>query len=152
MKSPVFQHRSPAPARQRGVMLLEAMIAILIFSTGLLAVAGLQAAAAANVADTQFRSEASLLADSILGQMYADSTANGTLVAKYSSSSIPAGAEYLAWVARVQDAVTGLPGSTLAGNEPTIVIADDNTVTVTLFWAPRANVTPNTHIVVAQIQ
>lgn len=140
---------SASPVRQQGIMLLEALVAILIFSTGLLAVAGLQAAAAANVVDTKFRSEASLLADSILGQMHTDDKDNAAMQAKFSS---PSGAEYLLWADKVQDAATGLPGSTLAGNAPTIVIAADNTVTVTVFWQPRAEASVHNYIVVTQIK
>ena len=57
---------------QRGVMLLEALIAILIFSVGILAVVGMQAVAIKDVAQSKYRSDASFLADSLLSQMWTD--------------------------------------------------------------------------------
>src|SRR5439155_165247 len=53
---------SKAPKRQDGVMLLEALIAILIFSIGILAVVGLQAVSIRNVTDAKHRTEAAYLA------------------------------------------------------------------------------------------
>jgi type IV pilus assembly protein PilV len=66
-------HRSPAPqSAQQGVVLIEAMIAILIFSLGILAVVGLQATMIKATADAKYRSEASYIAQVRLGQMWAD--------------------------------------------------------------------------------
>jgi len=66
-------HRSPAPqSAQQGVVLIEAMIAILIFSLGILAIVGLQATMIKATADAKYRSEASYIAQTRLGQMWAD--------------------------------------------------------------------------------
>jgi type IV pilus assembly protein PilV len=59
---------------QRGVVLLEALIAILIFSMGVLALVGLQAAMIKNTADAKFRAEASLIAQQRIGLMWSDPT------------------------------------------------------------------------------
>ncbi len=56
---------------QEGVMLLEALIAILIFSLGILAIVGLQATMIKSTADAKLRSEASYLAQDRIGQMWA---------------------------------------------------------------------------------
>jgi type IV pilus assembly protein PilV len=63
---------SKAPKRQDGVMLLEALIAILIFSIGILAVVGLQAVSIRNVTDSKHRTEAAFLANKLLSQMWTD--------------------------------------------------------------------------------
>ena len=63
---------SKAPKRQDGVMLLEALIAILIFSIGILAVVGLQAVSIRNVTDAKHRTEAAFLANNLLSQMWTD--------------------------------------------------------------------------------
>ena len=55
---------------QAGSMLLEAFIAILIFSMGILAIVGMQASAVKSSADAKYRSEASLLANELIGQMW----------------------------------------------------------------------------------
>jgi type IV pilus assembly protein PilV len=53
-------------------MLIEALIAILIFSIGVLAIVGLQASMIKNTADAKYRSEASYIAQARIGQMWAD--------------------------------------------------------------------------------
>jgi type IV pilus assembly protein PilV len=61
------------PARsQQGVVLIETMVAILIFSVGVLAIVGLQAAMVKNIAESKFRSEASYIAQARVGQIWAD--------------------------------------------------------------------------------
>jgi type IV pilus assembly protein PilV len=57
---------------QKGVVLLEALIAILIFSIGILAIIGLQAAMIKNTSDNKYRSDASFIAQERIGQMWAD--------------------------------------------------------------------------------
>lgn len=59
-------------AAQQGVVLLEAMIAILLFSMGVLAVVGLQAAMIKNTSDSKFRSEASYIAQQWIGMMWSN--------------------------------------------------------------------------------
>lgn len=59
-------------SKQEGVMLLEALVAILIFSIGILALVGLQATMIKSTADARYRSEASYVAQERIGQMWAD--------------------------------------------------------------------------------
>ena len=60
------------PKSQNGVILIEALIGILIFSIGILALIGMQAAAMKNTTDAKYRSEAAFLANQIIGQMWVD--------------------------------------------------------------------------------
>jgi type IV pilus assembly protein PilV len=64
---------------QQGVVLIEAMIAILIFSMGVLAIVGLQATMIKNTADSKSRADASYIAQKRIGEMWSDpvSLANG---------------------------------------------------------------------------
>ena len=62
----------PAKSAQQGVVLVEAMVAILIFSMGVLAVVGLQAAMIKNTADSKFRADASYIAQQRIGLMWSD--------------------------------------------------------------------------------
>jgi type IV pilus assembly protein PilV len=62
---------------QHGSVLIEAMVAILLFSIGVLAIAGLQASMVQNTSDSKLRSEASYLAQQMIGQMWADPVATG---------------------------------------------------------------------------
>ena len=63
---------------QRGVVLIEVMVAALIFAIGILAVIGLQAAAIANVADAKYRVDASMVANRLLGSVWANQTTAAT--------------------------------------------------------------------------
>ncbi len=68
------QNLPPFQSSQKGVVLLEALIAILIFSMGILAVAGLQAAMVKNTSDAKYRADAAFIAQQALGRMWADPT------------------------------------------------------------------------------
>lgn len=57
---------------QQGVVLLEALVAILIFSMGVLALVGLQAAMIKNTSDSKYRSEASFIAQQRIGMIWSD--------------------------------------------------------------------------------
>ena len=68
-----FMHKtSPLNSAQQGVVLLEAMIAILIFSVGVLAIVGLQGAMLRNTSDSKYRADASYIAQQRIGAMWAD--------------------------------------------------------------------------------
>ena len=69
-------------------MLLEALIAILIFSIGILAVVGLQAVSIKNVTDSKHRTEAAFLANKLLSQMWTDA-GNIALYAYPGSGVVP---------------------------------------------------------------
>ena len=62
----------PSLKQQKGVVLLEALIAILIFSFGILAIAGLQGAMVKNTTQSGYRAEASYIAQQQLGLIGAD--------------------------------------------------------------------------------
>ena len=53
-------------------MLLEALIAILIFSFGVLGIVGLQASMVKSTSDAKYRSTASYIAQQRIGEMWAD--------------------------------------------------------------------------------
>jgi len=95
-------------------MLLEALISILIFSIGILAIIGLQAAAVKASSDAKYRSDASLLANQLIGQMWVSNRASATLQTNFQTG----GVAYTAWLADVQFA---LP--LVAANPPTVLIA-----------------------------
>lgn len=63
---------SPTLSVQQGVVLLETLIAILIFSMAVLALIGLQAAMIKNTSDAKYRADASHIAQQRIGAMWAD--------------------------------------------------------------------------------
>ena len=125
---------------QKGVMLLEALLAILIFSIGILAIIGMQAAAVRSVADSKYRADAAYLANQIIGDMWT----NRTNLGSYSYSGGTPGPLLSTWVNRVKST---LPGVANIANNPSIVLGANNLVTVTIRWQPPKVTTgqTNTH-------
>jgi type IV pilus assembly protein PilV len=151
--------------RQSGVMLIEALIAILIFSIGILAVVGMQGIAIKNVTESRSRSEASFLAGELLTQMWVDQNINA---AQVNTSNVTVGnynyagtgtvpARLAGWVARVQGK---LPGSTQPGIRPKVTItnatASGATVKIELFWQnpeeASLGLPPHSQVVIASVQ
>jgi type IV pilus assembly protein PilV len=71
--------RNLRPSGQRGFTLLETMVAILIFSIGLLGVVGLQARSVQFAVDGEDRNSAALMADGIVAALWTRDTATVTL-------------------------------------------------------------------------
>ena len=57
---------------QAGVILLETLISILIFSIGLLALVGVQAVMVSNTSDAKYRSEAAFIAQKRIAELWAN--------------------------------------------------------------------------------
>lgn len=120
------------PKSQGGVILIEALIGILIFSVGILALIGMQAVAMKNTTDAKYRSEAAFLANQIIGQMWVD---RGNL-AQY-DDAVAAYAPRDQWRT---DVATLLPGVNVAAIPPTLVpsilvpAASNNQVIVVVQW------------------
>jgi type IV pilus assembly protein PilV len=74
---------------QHGVVLLEGLISIAIFSLGVLALVGLQANMLQNTSSSKYRADASYLAQQKLGMMWAD-PANAATYAVANESMSPA--------------------------------------------------------------
>ncbi len=122
-------------SKQKGVMLLEALLGLLIFSLGILAVVGMQATAVRTVAESKYRMDASFLANEVMGNMWA----NRSNLALYAYAGGTPPAVLANWTAKVESA---LPGA--EANPPEIAIGAGNVVTVTIFWqhAEEANQSP----------
>jgi type IV pilus assembly protein PilV len=68
------KNTASVPKNQQGVVILEALIGLVIFSMGLLALAGLQAAMIKNTSDNKFRADATYIAQEGFGRMWTDPT------------------------------------------------------------------------------
>lgn len=135
--------------RQAGSMLLESLIAVLIFSMGILAIVGMQASAVKASSDAKYRSDASMVANQLIGEMWVNNRTQATLQANFQGGGGADGPLYTAWLADVQAA---LPGA--AANPPVVTVSQASLVTITVFWiAPGepSGTTPHNFTVVAQI-
>jgi len=118
-------------------MLLEALVAILLISFGILGLIALWAASVKNASEAKYRTDASFLANEIIGQMWMD---RANVVPGY---SVPT-----SWTNRV---AATLPGGTGA----VVVTVDPNATplfrtTVTIQWTLPGNA-QHTFVSVAQI-
>lgn len=123
-------------AGQSGVMLLEALIAILVFALGVLALVGLQTLSIKQSSEAKYRADAVLLANELVGQMWVTDRSFATLNGQFT----PGGAAYQAWVNRIA-ANNMLPG--VGDNPPNVQVQQilppppstpSNRVTVTVSW------------------
>ena len=128
------------------MLMLEGLIAILIFTIGVLGVVGLQAAVVKQVTDAKLRSDASLLADQLIGAMWVSDRTTATLQTNFNTG----GAGYNTWLTKVSNTLPGV-----AANPPTVAVSGQGIVTVTIRWlAPSEATTTTAHryVVIAQIQ
>lgn len=133
-----------SPIKQRGSVILESLISILIFSIGILAIVGLQSASIQNIAGAKYRTDASLLTNQVIGQMWiADKTALQT------NFNSPSGANYLTWASSVQQAMPGVVSG--GGNMPVISINANNEATITIKWQSPGDAAAHQHITKARI-
>lgn len=131
--------------RQSGVSLLEAMLAILIFSVGILALVALQSVSVKATTESKFRADAGFLASQLIGRMWADYAAFDLGQYEYNVSGAGCGnysggggnAAVAAWVASVLET---LPGAT--ANSIQIRLTrnpgqpDHNRVAINICWQP----------------
>lgn len=148
-------------ANQQGSALLEAMIAILIFSFGVLGIVGLQARMISSSSDARYRSEAGFFVNRLLSEIGAADRTSLVTLAPFQS---PGGARFLSWYDEIKNTDTaagllGLPGAVAL--PPTVVIAGANPnvtglptsydVTVTVFWQSTPGEPVHRHVVQASI-
>ena len=141
-----------AQTHQTGSVILEALIAILIFSIGILALVGMQGTAINAVSDAKYRSTAGFLANQIVGTIWAtrlntiNSNASNVMVATPDPtfacnpcSSANGNAYTRAWVA--SGVVAQLPNGTAS------ITISGAAVTVTVNWQPPRAATVHRQVV-----
>ncbi|MFO1362117.1 MAG: type IV pilus modification protein PilV [Burkholderiales bacterium] len=158
--------------RQSGIALLEALIGILLFSLGILAMVAMQAASVNAVADAQYRIEAVNATNQLLAQMWtavdrssAGATQNSLLSFEHQTSGAPNECNFSGnpanagvvtnWLAHLNSGGPSgaplLPGATPAMQQIEVDTGASNRVTITLCWQAPNDTTPRRHTVVAYI-
>ena len=117
---------------QEGIVLLEALIAILIFSIGILGLVGLQAVMIKNSADARFRSDASVIAQQRVGLIWSDPSNLSFLEPSTDISALlPGGTRTTTLISSVQNPTT---------------LAWSREFLITVNWSPPSdNATPEIH-------
>jgi type IV pilus assembly protein PilV len=145
--------------KQSGSSIVEGMVALLIFSIGMLGLMNLQAISINQSSDSKYRADAAFLANQIIGQMWADQSNIATYA--YNAGLTPA-----ALAATTYDATVQTPAGVLnswmtnlqtllpraSPNMQQILIGANNVVTVTVRWWPQQEPSPHNHVVTTQIQ
>jgi len=129
---------------QSGFLLIEGLIAILIFSLGIIGLVAMQAMIVKETGDAKFRMEAIQYSNQLIGEMWAE---NKTSIATNFAS--PAGARYVVWKNQFA-ASTTLPGA--AENPPTVVFGANNQVTITVFWKQPSESVAHRYVTITQLQ
>ena len=147
-----------AKQAQRGFLVIEALIAILIFSLGILGLVAMGSTAIGAQSDARFRTDAAALADEIAGQMavtaardlnpvtgvdlvlqaslltYAHQTTGVASAAGCAFSGGAGNALVQTWAAGVVGGPRRLPGATASTVQIVVLPAAFNQVTITLCW------------------
>ena len=141
--------RAAGMKKQSGVMLLEALIAVLIFSLGVLTLVALQATSIRLTGDARYRASAAIVVERLFSEMRISGLDATALETAYASALNGPG--YQAWKEDVvESSMAGLLDPT---KPPAVSVAGDGTVRVTVAWrvAPDSNQT-HTHTAVTQIR
>lgn len=122
---------------QAGFSLIEALVSIVIFSIGILAIVALQVVSVRQSSNAKYRSDAALLVNQLIGQMWVSDRTTTTLQTNFNTG----GAQYNNWAAAVQ---ARLP--TASASAPTVAVAADGQVTINVFWkAPNEQASDPQH-------
>ena len=156
------------PTAQTGIVLLEALIGIVVFSIGILAMIALQARAIAVQSDAQYRIEAAKMVSQLVGQIALNVNRGSVAqiqtdlltfqhqpttvgVCNY-SGAVATSPIVTAWLAAVMvDPGTRITGTAASMLQVQVNTGSFNTVTVTLCWQVPNNPTPHRHTVVSYI-
>ena len=123
-----MKRNSLRPIQRReagGFVLIEALVALLIFSFGVLGVIGLQAAMTKAQTSSKYRADASFLAQHLVGSIWADRPN----IAQYATAQCSSNARCNDWSAKVASL---LPG----GTSTVTVNAASGVVTILIRWTP----------------
>lgn len=161
--------------QMQGSILLEGLIAILVFSMGVLALLGMQVNSIGAISEAKYRTDATFLANQLIGNMWANAPANPTDANGVPLFSPPCPASPLtsyayagagvapavlsSWIqsvnATLPDAAAFPPVVTVVGSaltsNPGNTCGMQYTVTITLRYRPPRNTAPHRFVTTAII-
>ena len=126
---------------QRGIALVESLVATTILAIGLIGTLGLQARAISALSEATLRSEATLAAEQLMGLMSND---QGNLAAYAVAVDGQPGAQLAVWHAATR---SNIPGSTIAIVVTPAAGTTRSQVDVTINWTRVVGAQANRHVV-----
>jgi type IV pilus assembly protein PilV len=160
---PIYADHPRLGATQQGVMLLEALISIAIFSIGILGLIGLQSAAIRGADEARQRAVAAFYANQLIGYMWSDDRANLPGYEHYRTGDPPSssacgfsGAASANpnvkdnWIPAIKRELNG--SALTASSRQQVKVDDKNIVTVTLCWKNPEETVFHWFTTAAQIQ
>jgi type IV pilus assembly protein PilV len=161
MKTPTCRRPALSSRESRqGFVLLDALVAIVIFSFGILGMVALQSSSIQLTSNANYRMNAAMLADQVIAQMWTDpaNLASGG----YAGTKGAGGTQYTAWLDTITCSSKAASTSCLPGvstNPPSIVIGTgvtvngvtDYPVTVTVNWQAPGDPNPHSYVSITEI-
>jgi type IV pilus assembly protein PilV len=148
-------HHASAP-HQQGVMMMEALVAILIFAIGILGLVASQRSAVQGASEAQYRAIAAAQANDLISRMWLSDRTATTLQASFGSSA--AGTGYTSWLTAVKS--SGLPNvasyppsvtfSTVTGGGSSAV--SSSLATIKVYWKAPGDTSSQAHYYTALAQ
>lgn len=161
--------RIPSRSAQQGMFLIEALISMLIFMMGILALLSVSSMAVSAQSGAQYRTEASQLANEISQAIWVgvdrtnpaalrtsllgfEHQATGDSTSCEYSGSPSSVASVTNWVGKVTAATTGLPGATSAMQQIKVDTTDGtNQVTINVCWHPPGELATRRHVLITVV-
>jgi type IV pilus assembly protein PilV len=137
-----FLNQSVA-VEQRGIALLETLIAVVVFSIGVLGLIGLLGISVKSSSDAKYRADAAYLANQVVSRMWVDQTNVGSYAhnaaaaacsAAGGASATSAYAPLQSWLTSVAAALPGGGGARQRIVVDTATVPGTTIVTVTMCW------------------
>lgn len=147
---------TPQRTLRCGFVLLEAMVALLIFAIGVLALISAQSATVKDASSARYRGMAAALASDLVSHMWMSDRTATTLQANFASGT--AGKDYTDWLSRVQ--ASGLPG--VDSNPPEVTFTtqagggtdavSSSLATIKVHWQAPGEANAHTYTSLAQLK
>lgn len=134
-------------AKARGFSLIEVLVSMTIFSVGVLGLLGMYANSVTNYSDAKYRTDATLLAESLINSMWV----NRANVANYAYGGTGANTTLTSWLAEMNSALPKAVAVVTVG----ATTATGTQVTVQINWQPPdavAQSVTHQHVETATIQ
>lgn len=129
--------------RQRGVAMLEAIIAIVILGVGLLGAVGMQARAYSALSDAGMRAEATIAGDTLLGIMSNDAANLASYAVTESGSANAVLAPWLTETkARIPNAIVAVTVTPQTGR---------TRVDISIRWTRKTGASENRHVLTSYV-